>query len=217
MSDIMNYTVGWICAIPTEYDAAIGKHYIVITIMPDGEYGTSSAASIVRDMLRSFPNIRVSLMVGISSGALSLKHNIYLGDIIYNFSKTMQDQSIFKRKPSLRKNYQRLDLSSDRLYQSTVTYSLKSEANCAEVCGNDPSKMILQPKRIKDEDNLTIYYGLIASGNQVIMNASIQDALIRERDVLCFEIEVAGLMNYFPCLVVRGICDYLDSHRDKEW
>ncbi len=35
--------------------------------------------------------------------------------------------------------------------------------------------------------------------------------------VLCFEMEAAGLMNDFPCLVIRGICDYSDSHKNKEW
>jgi hypothetical protein len=24
-------------------------------------------------------------------------------------------------------------------------------------------------------------------------------------------------MNQFPCLVIRGICDYADSHKNKEW
>jgi nucleoside phosphorylase len=35
--------------------------------------------------------------------------------------------------------------------------------------------------------------------------------------VLCFELEAAGLMNSFPCLVVRGVCDYADSHKNKRW
>ena len=35
--------------------------------------------------------------------------------------------------------------------------------------------------------------------------------------VLCFEMEAAGLMNKFPCLVIRGICDYADSHKNKKW
>ena len=34
---------------------------------------------------------------------------------------------------------------------------------------------------------------------------------------MCFEMEAAGLMNDFPCLVVRGICDYTDSHKNKKW
>jgi hypothetical protein len=29
--------------------------------------------------------------------------------------------------------------------------------------------------------------------------------------------EAAGLMNHFPCLVTRGICDYADSHKNKQW
>jgi nucleoside phosphorylase len=35
--------------------------------------------------------------------------------------------------------------------------------------------------------------------------------------ILCFEIEVASLINNFPCLVIRGICDYADSHKNKRW
>jgi hypothetical protein len=41
--------------------------------------------------------------------------------------------------------------------------------------------------------------------------------LMRELDVLCFEMEAAGLMDGFPCLVIRGICDYADSHKNKGW
>ncbi len=32
-----------------------------------------------------------------------------------------------------------------------------------------------------------------------------------------FEMEAAGLMNEFPCLVIRGICDYADSHKNDDW
>ena len=35
--------------------------------------------------------------------------------------------------------------------------------------------------------------------------------------MLCFEMEAAGLMDEFPCLVIRGICDYSDSHKNDEW
>jgi nucleoside phosphorylase len=60
----------------------VGKHNVVIAVLPDGEYGTSSAASVARDMLHSFPNIRIGLMVGIGGGAPSPKHDIRLNDII---------------------------------------------------------------------------------------------------------------------------------------
>ena len=25
------------------------------------------------------------------------------------------------------------------------------------------------------------------------------------------------LMNNFPCIIIRGICDYADSHKNKDW
>jgi nucleoside phosphorylase len=77
--------------------------------------------------------------------------------------------------------------------------------------------LILRSKRTEDEDDPAIHYGLIASGNQLIKDAFVRDKLAAEKDILCFEMEAAGLMNHFPCLVIRGICDYSDSHKNKEW
>jgi nucleoside phosphorylase len=77
--------------------------------------------------------------------------------------------------------------------------------------------MILRPERTEDEDNPVIHYGLIASANQLIKDALVRDRLATEKDVLCFEMEAAGLIDHFPCLVIRGICDYSDSHKNKDW
>jgi nucleoside phosphorylase len=104
-----DYTIGWICAIKTEYVAAqefldgpphegftnlppnskneytlgsISDHNVVISVLPKGQYGTSTAARVAGDMLLSFPNIRIGLMVGIGGGAPSQKHDIRLGDIV---------------------------------------------------------------------------------------------------------------------------------------
>ena len=60
-----------------------------------------------------------------------------------------------------------------------------------------------------------IYYGLIASGGPGDEARTARDRLRRELNVLCFEIEAAGLMDSFLCLVIRGICDYADSHKNK--
>ena len=48
-------------------------------------------------------------------------------------------------------------------------------------------------------------------------DALIWDKFAKEMDILCFEMEVAGLMNQFPCLVIRSICDYSDTYKNKEW
>jgi nucleoside phosphorylase len=73
-------------------------------------------------------------------------------------------------------------------------------------------------REARTEQTPKVHYGTIASGNQVIKNATIRDQISLEfGGVLCFEMEAAGLMNSFPCLVIRGICDYADSHKNKKW
>ncbi|KAK0714895.1 hypothetical protein B0H67DRAFT_600680 [Lasiosphaeris hirsuta] len=48
-------------------------------------------------------------------------------------------------------------------------------------------------------------------------DAPVRDKLAADMGILYFEMEAAGLMNHFPCPVVRGICDYSDTHKNKEW
>ncbi|KAH8653582.1 hypothetical protein BX600DRAFT_440652 [Xylariales sp. PMI_506] len=48
-------------------------------------------------------------------------------------------------------------------------------------------------------------------------HGSTRDSLAKELDIICYEMEAAGLMNDFPFLVIRGICDYADSHKRKGW
>ncbi|KAK6522769.1 hypothetical protein TWF281_002205 [Arthrobotrys megalospora] len=74
----------------------------------------------------------------------------------------------------------------------------------------------VQPQK---EDDLQIHYGLIVSGNQVIKNATIRDSLDKNLDgrVLCVEMEAAGLMDDFPCIVIRGISDYADENKNDDW
>ena len=67
--------------------------------------------------------------------------------------------------------------------------------------------------------DMRVRYGLIASGNHVIKDAKFRDRLNESLggNVLCIEMEAAGLMNDFPCIVIRGICDYADSGKNKDW
>ncbi|KAJ5702793.1 hypothetical protein N7488_010341 [Penicillium malachiteum] len=293
MSNPEDYTIGWITAILNEYLAAqlcldekhetahlppgnkdqhtlgrIGKHNVVISVLPMGEYGTASAARVAESMTNSFPNIRIALMVGIGGGAPSRKHDIRLGDIVvgipgngeggvlhYDDGKEIQNQSfkatgfvnqaptilltavqelasqyimegdgiedtisdILERKPRLRRQFARPALESDRLYKTNVVHPIDSESSCDDSCGINTSDLVSRSERTEDMDNPIVHYGLIASANRLMKDAIIRDQFSRERDVLCFEMEAAGLVNHFPCLVIRGICDYADSHKNKDW
>ncbi|KAK5539671.1 hypothetical protein LTR25_003376 [Vermiconidia calcicola] len=81
-----------------------------------------------------------------------------------------------------------------------------------EMCENG---RVRRPPR--NHETPVIHYGTIASGNEVIKDAKVRDQLGREFNAVCVEMEAAGLMNNFPCIVVRGICDYADSHKNDAW
>lgn len=292
-SNPQDYTVGWICAPDTEYVAAqafldtrddppesvaindnnnytlgtIGRHKVVIAVLPDGEYGIASAAGVARDMLHSFQNVRIGLVVGIGGGAPTRENGMRLGDIVvstprdgrggvmqYDFGKIIQNKGFqrtgfldqpptllrgaisglkaqyeiyghnidkainhaLKRRERLQGKYDRPDGNSDRLYQSDFVHS-NPEATCSEVCGDDPSQLVTRDARTEEDDCPAIHYGLIASANSPMKDASIRDSFAKKEGVLCFEMKAAGLMNHFPCLVICGICDYSDSHKNKDW
>lgn len=292
-----SYTIGWVCAINTESIAAqlfldevhrrpgvrathdendyilgaIGCHNIVIAVLPHGQYGLVSAASVAKDMVRSFPSIRIGLMVGIGGGAPSKDHDIRLGDVVvsapgggnggvfqHDMGKTIQDEEMhatgflnqppafiraavtglrnqyrmdghrleeaieerLRRKPRLRREFKQPSAATDRLYRSDFIHRpTAAESSCEACCGNELSNLV-PPRRARTEeydDNPAIHYGLIASGNQLMKDARIRDRLAAQKGVLCFEMEAAGLMNQFPFLVIRGICDYADTHKSDEW
>ncbi|CAH0055068.1 unnamed protein product [Clonostachys solani] len=98
----------------------------------------------------------------------------------------------------------------DRLFRKT--YEHEGGASC-EAC--DSSKIM--PRRIRTSNIPQIHYGAIASGNQVMKDAWTRDKVGSELDVICFEMEAAGIIGILPCLPIRGICDYADSHKCKEW
>jgi nucleoside phosphorylase len=77
------------------------------------------------------------------------------------------------------------------------------------------TKLVDRSSRISEEP--IIHYGLKASGNLVTKDSHLRDRLGHELGACCVEMEAAGLVNNYPCLVIRGICDYADSHKHKEW
>jgi ankyrin repeat protein/nucleoside phosphorylase len=83
-------------------------------------------------------------------------------------------------------------------------------------CSECEAEKLVHRKPRHSEDPV-VHYGLIASGNQVMRHGTTRDRLRQEHDFLCYEMEAAGLMDVIPCLVIRGICDYADSHKNKSW
>jgi nucleoside phosphorylase len=127
-------------------------------------------------------------------------------------------QEMLEKNPKMDKRskqnpgYAYQGFKNDRLFKSS----------CAHVPGPDcqgcdmADEVQRGPRDTNDPD---IHYGIIASGNTLVKDATARDRIVADvgEDCICFEMEAAGLMNHFPCLVIRGICDYADSHKNDRW
>lgn len=288
------YTVGWVCALPIEFVAAkamldeehgdpqtqpqkaddnnyvlgtVGSFNVVIACLPKDEIGSSSAATVARDMLFTFPGIRFGLMVGIGAGIpdyeLDEAQDVRLGDIVvssskenggvvvYDFGKKLGDGSFKAMYPldrpprSLRTALARLEAEhmmsgsqlttyiekaldkypalrrqgwlrpkqdSDRLFQSEYTHV--TGRTCAK-CEKD--REVDRGDWERHDESPVIHYGTIATGSAVVKHAPTRVDIGKTHQAICLEMEAAGLMNSFPCLVIRGISDYADSHKNDIW
>ena len=106
--------------------------------------------------------------------------------------------------------YEYQGADKDQLFQSAYDHP------AGETCEDCDIKEVIERKARKNTTP-RVFYGNIASGNQVMKHGITRDQIARKEGVICFEMEAAGLMDNFPCLVIRGICDYADSHKNKIW
>ncbi len=273
-----DYTVGIVCALAIERAAVIrlldeshpklsrkkhddgayaygqlGNHKVVIASLPSGVPGIGAAATVGKDLQRTFPSIQFVLMVGIGGG-VPRNGLVRLGDVVvsrpygqhggviqYDFGKAMQADRFIRtgmlnRPPRVLLNAIQ-DLESqdllgtskvaqfvssagppfvhpgqeyDRLFDAS--YEHKGAPDTCEQC--DQTR--LAHREARSDGSPRVHYGNIASGSQVMRDAAKRDRLAEEGDVLCFEMEAAGLMD-LGCLVIRGISDYADSHKSDRW
>ncbi|KAI9868958.1 MAG: hypothetical protein M1813_002781 [Trichoglossum hirsutum] len=153
------------------------------------------------------------------TGSLNRPPDVLLTALSYLESKHMTEgpelmkylSEMLERYPRLATRSARPDVQHDLLYDAEYDHILEN-ATCSQC---DTGRLIDREPRLSEDP--VIHYSLIASGDQVMRDGATRERLRRELDVLCFEMEAASLMDEFPCLVIRGICDYADSHKNKRW
>lgn len=116
-----------------------------------------------------------------------------------------------EKNPEMTEKFAPPEYYTDRLFHSSY-HHIPGEDTC-EKC-DDKQLLKRQPRETRTP---YVHYGLIASGDQVMKDSETRDRLARQHGILCFEMEAAGLMDELPTLVIRGICDYCDSHKQKQW
>lgn len=107
---------------------------------------------------------------------------------------------------------------NDFLFQDEYPHS-DMNRDCQGLCDLTRAKLrhIRGNEAKRETDSPRIHYGTIGSSNALVISIEQRNYLSRRYGILCFEMESAGIMNDCPALVIRGICDYADSHKHKKW
>ncbi|RYP93106.1 hypothetical protein DL770_000763 [Monosporascus sp. CRB-9-2] len=82
--------------------------------------------------------------------------------------------------------------------------------------GNEAETPV-QRERRPESRRTRVWYGPIGSGEKLLKNAQKRNELRDIYGVIGLEMEAAGTMNCIPVGVIRGVCDYGDRHKNKEW
>ncbi|KAL4881847.1 hypothetical protein BJY04DRAFT_217916 [Aspergillus karnatakaensis] len=223
----------------------IQDRQVVIVCLPD--MGKARAASAAASLCSSFPDIVLTFLVGICGGVPFPSEGIelILGDVIisrhvcnYDFGKQYPDG--FERTKTIKETLDRSNTKVisllaglrtrrtrerfqkkqrhflRRLQQSTVWHYQPDNCDSANCSGQTVAR-----KRLSTMPGYAprpfVHLGTIASGDTVMKSGDHRDALAREQGVIGFEMEGAGVCESLSCIIVKGVCDYADSHKNKIW
>jgi nucleoside phosphorylase len=143
---------------------------------------------------------------------LQARHERRPSEIPEILEKMLEANSLMRKPRHGKPGFVHQGRQNDRLFEASYDHVKGLDCrNC------DSHQEILRD--VRDSTEPEIHYGIIASGNRLIKDGITRDSIIQQTDesCICFEMEAAGLMNGFPCLVIRGICDYADSHKNDRW
>ncbi|KAK6521280.1 hypothetical protein TWF506_001503 [Arthrobotrys conoides] len=89
------------------------------------------------------------------------------------------------------------------------------KGSCEEL-GCDMSESV-RPSDLIRRPTPNIYFGSVASGDKVMRSATLRDKISEREAVIAFDMEAVGVWDYLPCILIKGVCDYSDSHKNKSW
>ncbi|KAH6696950.1 nucleoside phosphorylase domain-containing protein [Plectosphaerella plurivora] len=205
------------------------NHNVVICCLPR-QYGRGSAATVATNLSRSFPSIKSRLLIGIAGGIPSKNHDVCLGDVVVSMPGATHggvvQYDLGKQTPTqlMRTGF----LSPPPAHLRNAANTMKMQLRLANnnkivqhidtVLAKRPHLDEFRRPESEPEASPQIHYGLIASGDAVIKSKTHRDQL-REAlgDILCVEMEAAGISITYECTVIRGISDLADENKNNDW
>lgn len=125
-------------------------------------------------------------------------------------------------------------LAEDKLYESSYRHMHHAPTDCTQCCeetgvicedamGASCKRLGCDETHLQDRSTESwpplcqIHFGIFASGDTVMKSGEDRDHLSKQYGVIGFEMEGAGVWETLPSLVIKGVCDYADSHKSKSW
>ncbi|KAJ5719738.1 nucleoside phosphorylase domain-containing protein, partial [Penicillium malachiteum] len=216
-NDRMSYTLG-----------RMGQHPVVINQPPSSLYGEIHASAIAHSMKSTFAKIWFVLLLGIGGGVPQNGHDIRVGDVVLG-EKVIPYASgkntifgFFGFEITGRMAYPPPpdplccpDWTRKKNQIPWTQYLQGPSCDCLQYEKQRFAYMISRPPCVGDL--VKVHKGSIGSAGAVVKNADVRDDLATRENLICFEMEAAGVMSTMPCLPVRGISDYSDSHKNDAW
>ncbi len=201
------FLVGTGGGVPSDsHDIRLGD---VVISMPDGQHGGVVQHDLGKDEEEGFklkgfllppPAQLRNAVVLMQSNHLVAENKIEV--FISQMTEKSPQLSVYSRPPS----------EEDVLFAIDYAHDM-SQRTCSSC---DRQKAVY--RRPRDADKPEIHYGLIASGDRVMRSAAKRQATVDSvGDILCFEMEMAGPAATYPCIAIRGISNYSDSHKNDRW
>jgi nucleoside phosphorylase len=120
-------------------------------------------------------------------------------------------QEILEQNPDMQDRFSPPKPHTDFLFQSSYHHTAREDT--CDKCDEEQ----LVKRQLQDTRTSHIHYGLVASEDQIIKDPETRDHLAQQHGILYFEIETAGIIDKLPTLVIRGIYNYYNSHKQKQW
>ncbi|KFG86036.1 hypothetical protein MANI_029080 [Metarhizium anisopliae] len=118
---------------------------------------------------------------------------------------------MMESNPSANPRFRYQGHEHDRLFEADYEHK-EGDKDCS-MC--DEERLV--HRKLRDTEHPVIHYGVIGSVGEDMRHSATREKLRQEHGILCFETVADGLMLNFPCLFIRGICDYFNTHKNEGW
>ncbi|KAH7194479.1 nucleoside phosphorylase domain-containing protein [Fusarium oxysporum] len=229
-----DFAVAVVCPLSLEFDAVC----MVVDEFWDedgdqfGKTGGDRNMYVTGHLRTSYPNICLTILVGVCGAVPSTDENgIRLGDVVISDSIVQYDFGHQTDQEFVRKKTSHIDLVPKEILNlleslHTVLGKRRTEKTAARlgqhgsVTGSMPQPLALRGQGADQTINIqapTIHFGPMASGDTVMISAIHRDRIAAAENIIAFEMEGAGIWQELPCIIVKGVSDFADCEKTKEW